>query len=68
MIKYILLIWVGEFLYFEDIYINKHACSVNAEKILNKQSTYSYICAPNTPKNQKLKVKGVCHKVLLKKK
>ena len=68
MIEYILLIWVGEVLYFEDIYINRHTCSVNAEKILNKQSTYSYICAPNTPKNQKLKVKGVFHKDLLKKK
>lgn len=68
MMEYILLIWIGEFLYFEDTYINRYACSANAERILNKQSTYQYICAPNTPQNQKLNVKGVFHKDLLKKK
>ena len=68
MMEYVLLIWIGEFLYFENIYPNRHVCTTNAELILNKQNSYQYICAPNTPKTQKLNVKGVFHKDLLKKK
>ena len=68
MIEYVLLIWIGEFLYFQDIYSNLYTCKSNAELILNKQNQYSYICSPNTPKTQKMNVKGVFHKDLLKKK
>ena len=66
--EYVLLIWIGEFLYFENIYSNRHACTTNAELILNKQNSYQYICAPNTPQNKKLNVKGVFNKNMLKKK
>jgi len=66
--EYILLIWIGEFLYFEDTYINRHACTTNAELILSKQHQYSYICAPHTRENRMRNVKGVFNKNMLKKK
>ena len=65
--EYLLLIWIGEFLYFEDSYPNRYACTSNAELILNKQHQYSYICAPDTRENRMRNVKGVFNKNMLKK-
>ena len=66
MPEMILLIWVGNFLYYENTYPNIFACKSNAELILNKQNQYSYICSPNNRKTQQIKVKGIFHKDLLK--